>query len=557
MPLIRVDDAQFLVVIPFCAKDVDLAWKQTELIARLNSGKKTEADCLLTWDNQTPKDKAARVKAQAERYFRRVFTYVYPAPPQEPWPRPQNAAFQRTCVYLSLCFNCPWLWLEPDATPLRPDWLDMIMDEYKKGGQPFMGHIVEGMGHVNGCAVYPPKIEWHAQAGLRCTDVAFDVAMKKEMQGKVHKANHIIQHHWEADPNSTMANWSKAGLVTFPTWESVDERVDFRCAFHHRCKDGTLIDRIIEHNWGGESESTINVPQHTPPPTLDEPSKPILQPRNQRAVLPKVEIFYVTYQRDLSWVAPSLESIDLFAKGFAGVTMLVPNTQLKVFEPICKKHSAKLIGFDEMPGKGMVHHMVMLMSADKFVPRGTTHVLHLDPDCIFFKPTHVSDYFTDGKPHWVVRTYASLTGANGLTSDCAQWEKVTEKALGYPPVWYTMCRHPSIFCVDLYAGLRNHITDIQGKPFEDYVLSCKNEFPQTFAEFPTMGAWAIKAHPDRWFWIDVSQGLAPKDRLKVYWSHAGLDQRMEDGRTAREQIKEAFAQAQKDKPKRGRPRKKK
>jgi hypothetical protein len=70
--------------------------------------------------------------------------------------------------------------------------------------------------------------------------------------------------------------------------------------------------------------------------------------------------------------------------------------------------------------------------------------------------------------------------------------------LGIDVEWETMVRHPAVFHVDMYRRMRTHIEDRHKYPFTQYVLLQRNEFPQTFAEFPTLGAYALHADSDRY-----------------------------------------------------------
>ncbi len=60
--------------------------------------------------------------------------------------------------------------------------------------------------------------------------------------------------------------------------------------------------------------------------------------------------------------------------------------------------------------------------------------------------------------------------------------------------------------------------------FEDFVLSGRNEFPQTFAEYPTLGAFAWAFHQYEYHWIDIDKEPPPPDRQKTYWSHGGISE---------------------------------
>lgn len=59
----------------------------------------------------------------------------------------------------------PALWLEVDAVPTAPGWLDAIHEEYTLCGMPFLGAVMKWYStpHLNGVAVYPP--DWDAQSG--------------------------------------------------------------------------------------------------------------------------------------------------------------------------------------------------------------------------------------------------------------------------------------------------------------------------------------------------------------------------------------------------------
>ena len=537
----KINDCEFLVVIPFCKRDSKLASKNLEFWNKLTQNCKY--DCLLSYDGATPEHEVLEIKENAERFFNRVWVTKYSAVTGA-WPRPQNIAFQNACRYVAYFFeggNTPWLWMEPDATPLRPDWLEILAAEYKLGGKPFMGHKVAGMGHMNGVGVYPPVVAAYSNNAMNATTSAFDVAMSADiMKGKhFHNANHIIQHHWTEDPATEMKKWSNAGIVTFPTAESMLHRIDFRCAIHHRCKDGTLIDRLEEHYWGSGGTTEHCVPDHTANVNVevDVVDQATAPPQEVPKDL-KVQIMISTYKKDLPWLKYCLKALKKYAHGFSGVTVVVPHKGNEVFLKVLKEGPKGTVirTFDEVKDKGMLHHMVTIFEAEKYVPKGTTHVMHLDPDCIYHTHTTPLDYFSDGKPHYVVRTYDSLKNSDGVVSDCMQWRDVVAKALGRHPEWYTMCRHPTVFPIDLYPLLREHVAKVTGTPCDQFILSQKNEFPQTFAEFPTMGAWAMQEKPAWFFWIDASNGLAPRDRHKAYWSHGGLKQKMPSGKTAKEEI---------------------
>lgn len=127
----------------------------------------------------------------------------------------------------------PWLWLEPDAIPLCPGWLDKIEAEYKEAKRPFMGARVLLVGapeHMSGVAVYP----WNAASidTLVCCELApFDVNSAKDVLPRMHETK-LIQHEWHPSQK----------------WEDANElHVRLRpeaVIYHQAKKNGQLIDLL-------------------------------------------------------------------------------------------------------------------------------------------------------------------------------------------------------------------------------------------------------------------------------------------------------------------------
>lgn len=57
--------------------------------------------------------------------------------------------------------------------------------------------------------------------------------------------------------------------------------------------------------------------------------------------------------------------------------------------------------------------------------------------------------------------------------------------------------------------------------FMEYMLSGRNEFPQTIMDWTAMGAFAYEFMPHAFAWNDIGQTGAkvPLDRQKAYWTH--------------------------------------
>lgn len=243
----------------------------------------------------------------------------------------------------------------------------------------------------------------------------------------------------------------------------------------------------------------------------------------------KVWVNYTTFARDLEWQRYSLESFRKYAKGFSGVTIVVPTWDVDKFlqfERYSTPECPVLIkNFLEYPGKGFVHHLAMKCYADVFSPEAD-FILHMDPDCLFSAPLTPESYFENGKPVLVIEPYEHLKTAHPPRYG---WKKVTEEALKFEVSHETMCRHPAVHYSWLYEKTRKHVESVHLTPFYDYVLKQKNSYPQTFAEFPTMGAIAVKFFPEKYHLIDrgVSGDINdPEPKVVQMWSYEGVPKNM-------------------------------
>lgn len=227
-----------IVVVPFCGKDRWLAVKNLEWCIEMEGPVPFKA---VLHTDLTEFDDVRRL---ASKYFAggvEISGYSQQTESME-WPFPQNWAFAKAAWHAYHYFKEPWLWWETDSTPMHPGWLQRIWEEYQRGGKPFMSHYSERTGVFNGVAVYPRDVSRYSQKAMTACLVRtpsgkqnpWDVWASPEVVPHMHKANHIFQHEWFVD----------GAPATFPDWDSVGRIVRPGVALFHRCKDGTLIDRL-------------------------------------------------------------------------------------------------------------------------------------------------------------------------------------------------------------------------------------------------------------------------------------------------------------------------
>lgn len=411
------------------------------------------------------------------------------------------------------------LWCEADTVPMRSTWVAEILEEYRWCGRAFMGDVVQcAVNHMTGVAVYHPDWRYLAPslAALPGPDMTWgwDSQCAYETLAQAYKAK-TIQQIWRPE---------KIDI------DFLEEEIRDCTALFHQDKSGALIDLLAEKNSvklppmeQQLCESTYS--QGSPHPASREVSE-----------LPKMEILIVTFKRDLEFLRYCMRSIAMFTSGFMGVTVVVPNTEKNLYDWMPK--GAKLRTFEEQPGKGMVGHLAMKCHADELCPNAD-FVLHMDADNMFFAGVTPDDFLMGYRPMLVRERYAECGARN---ENRLVWQDRVQKAIGIKPEWETMVRHPQVYQRDVYRKTRELVTAHTGQQFDDYVLAQQNTFPQGFAEFPTLGAVALKYFEHKYWPIDYDRdadaaecGVDPaqswqylyrpgRDKLVEFYSHAGFAQ---------------------------------
>lgn len=299
---------------------------------------------------------------------------------------------------------------------------------------------------------------------------------------------------------------------------------DKKCHEPHQKKAYTVDEHWCKH-FLSSTNTDVNVPAHTPKGTMNF--------KNATPVSGSVEILIVTYAKDFPWLELALKCIRKHARGFSGVTIVVPNRAgdraSMARESIIDGIRERWVFFNEAPGKGFLHHEVMMASADELVPAGTNFVMHMDADCMMKMSNTPEDYFLNDKPIYIWRTWDSLSSPDPydprkkVVSDCIMWKEPTAKQVGFHSEAYTMCRHPTVFPIEFYKPYRDHVANHHKMSFEQYMLSGKqNMHPQDRMDLTAMGQVAYQFMRDKFHWINCATEEYPADRMKAYHSHSGF-----------------------------------
>ncbi len=258
----------------------------------------------------------------------------------------------------------------------------------------------------------------------------------------------------------------------------------------------------------------------------------------------RTDLLMVTFAKDLPFAEYAMQSAARFCKGFGEFVIVVPFPSVPAFQATADLYGFTVKGFEEREGCGFLHHMAIITEADVWCPQADV-IVHTDADCIWMAHCTPADYLVDGKPVMYREKFEDFRERHPGRYD---WKRIVHNAVGIDPEYECMCRHPSVHLREVYALTRAAIAKHTGMDWREYILSGKNDFPQSYAEFPSLGAVALAYLADKYHWVDYSgdrdyEYERGRDFLKAFWSHCGIDGAHErhPGRTAREVIEEILA----------------
>lgn len=249
-----------IVALAFCAKNKDITVRLMHWLSEL--GWLDKHDCILGVHADTDSSGVIDV---AQRLFKRVKEFTIDDP-ETIYPFIANVMWKR-CAYFIADINDaskesqPWFWLEPDAVPLVPEWLDWIEAEYKRAGKPFLLDkvVTPTSTHNSGTGVYPPRVRDYTHQLWNLSNVPWDVFF----------ANDFTPHtmHTTLIHDKFYAVWDdpKSGEPTFPDAASLAQ-IESGAVIFHRNKDGSLIARLRESR-GNKVFRDANAGACVPQPT--------------------------------------------------------------------------------------------------------------------------------------------------------------------------------------------------------------------------------------------------------------------------------------------------
>lgn len=177
--------------------DIQAAKSLMAWIVRL--GGVEQFDLIICADSGTPFNQVIELKTIAEKAFKTA-TIISTEKANKGWPTASNAQWTRAAKWAKEN-NRAWLWIEPDAIPLSPQWLIKIDSGYEAMSRKYMGCIYECQQPymperiMSGIAVYPP-MAIDEIAPLPLTPRAWDIDAAPVMAGNNGFHTNLIKHLW-------------------------------------------------------------------------------------------------------------------------------------------------------------------------------------------------------------------------------------------------------------------------------------------------------------------------------------------------------------------------
>jgi hypothetical protein len=154
-----------------------------------------------------------------------------------------------------------WYFFEPDNTPLKPNWINTLADEYRRVQRPFMGVIhptywrrknpdgtferfIQDGSHLIGTSIYPKDAPRYSKLfkSIPYAVTPWDVYWQWEII-KYAAGTNLIHHEWRSfrykrDKKSGEIRGERAPGGELP-YEPKPLSPD--AVVHHGCKDGSLL----------------------------------------------------------------------------------------------------------------------------------------------------------------------------------------------------------------------------------------------------------------------------------------------------------------------------
>lgn len=238
----------------------------------------------------------------------------------------------------------------------------------------------------------------------------------------------------------------------------------------------------------------------------------------------RVDILIVTHAPEAKWLALALKSIGRFCRGFGLIVVVFPKADMDQIQPVLEApmhdptypFDIRPVMFDQVEGKGHLHHMVQTCMADIHCPDADL-ILHWDSSLVAHAPITPADYMHGDKPVLLMTPYEHLRERR----DHYGWKTVTEQVLKEPVHYSCNERLPILHWRELYPMTRQFVELKQGVTLENYVLTVEG-----VSEFVLLGAVALRTADmvQRYKFLNTVREARPPDLATKWWGQSSPDE---------------------------------
>lgn len=480
------------MVIVYCFSPVDeeLALKNAQWMNELGGCKDHHAFVICDKRCKLQRE----IRGELEKCFGGVHFMVAGAE-IDGWPQGANYFFRLACGYLQARPIAYFMWLEPDAIPLKEGWATALELEYNQkclpAGKRFMGDRVEVADiplHMSGVGIYCNPVHVYAGEAYRAHEIAWDMAGKDQIIPMAHWTK-LIEHAWK-----------------HPTFTNTDElRTQIRpeAVVFHSSKDGSLIDLLKSKRAGKQILAAGASPRGPQKKEAEEPVSPCPSPT--------CDIFIRTYPKDYPWLKYCLRSINKFASGFRKVWIVSPEPS--PMDVTTLGYEWKTIN-DESPD-GYLAQQITKLYADVITDYQADYILHLDSDVILTREVTPQDFFRGDKLAWLYTPYSAIE---------TPWQAITEKFMDAQIENEFMRRLPMMIPRWLYPRLREFCHSKHGMVVTNYI---RVQPERAFSEFNAIGAYAFRYHHDKFQWVNTLEEATETPFARQFHSYTGITPEVE------------------------------
>jgi hypothetical protein len=179
-------------------------------------------------------DRSQKIVEAFKRAFGAVTVHIPDGSIEKGWPISANFMFTESLNFVEKIPE-DMLWIEPDAVPLVPTWLENLEADWgraRAAGKEFMGAVVPPKEHMTGNAVYGRNWRQFVPKLGTMLPSCFDLSSAALIRPHMFRTA-LIQEWWK--PRQVTTKMLLPASVLF-----------------HQCKKGELIAALDQERYGGE-----------------------------------------------------------------------------------------------------------------------------------------------------------------------------------------------------------------------------------------------------------------------------------------------------------------